>query len=100
MYSLSNSLFIYDNRVYAILGRGCRVRYIFLWPLVDRLLDVLCVIIVATTGKETNGRYCFSTVGREREERHGERDESEELHCWDDTVYSNYMISILIKLKQ
>ena len=77
------------------------MRYIFLWPLVDRLLDLLCVIFVATAGKETNGTYCFSTVGREREERHGERDESEELHdTLDDTVYSNYMISILLKLKR
>ena len=84
--------------MHARLGRRCRVRYIFLWPPVDRLLDVLCVIFVATAAnEETNGSYCFSTVGGEREERHRERDKSKELHRSDDTVYSKYMVSIFYK---
>ena len=41
--------------------------------------------------------YCLHSVGGEREERHREHDNTKELH-FDDTVYSNYMVSIFIKL--
>jgi hypothetical protein len=46
------------------------------------------MIFVTTAGnEETKCGYCLRIVGGEREERHGERDESEKLHdTLDDTV--------------
>jgi hypothetical protein len=58
------------------------------------------MIFVTTAGnEETKCGYCLRIVGSEREERHGEHDESEELHdTLDDRVYSNYMVSIFISV--
>ena len=77
MYFCFDYLFVDDERVHARLGRGCRVRYIFSWSLIDSLLDFLCMIFMtATANEETNSSYCIHIVGaNQREER-----QEKELH--------------------
>ncbi len=49
----------------------------------------------AINHEETTTIYCLHSVGADERE---ERQKNEELHCWDNTVYSNYMVSIFISL--
>ena len=57
------------------------------------------IFVALAIHEETNSMYCLCCVGGDERE---EREENEELH-FDDTVYSNYMVSIFkcydIKLK-
>ena len=55
---------------------------------------------VATAGNEETYRcHRLGPVSADSKERHWERNKSEELHDTDDTVYSNYMVSILLKIE-